>query len=99
VLAPLAVVVGVKLPHDEVPQETDHVTPPLSESLLTLAEMGVVVPTCMVDTRCELSVTTMEAGGGGLLPPVPEQPIVITTMKAAAAKLKQERRRFTGHLR
>jgi hypothetical protein len=99
VLAALAVLEGLKLPHEEVLQETDHLTPPLSESLLTVAEMVVVVPICMVDTRCELNVTTIGRGGLGSLPPVPEQPTVIRTMNAAAAKLNKERKRFTVHLR
>ena len=85
-LAPLAVLVGLKLPHDEVLQVTDQVTPPLRASLLTVAEMVVEVPTCMVDTRCELSVTEMVAGGLGSLPPGLEQPIVMMTMNVAATK-------------
>jgi hypothetical protein len=84
VLAPLEVFVGLKLPHDEVPQETDQVTPPLSESLLTVAEMVVAVPTCMVVTRCELSDTEMGVGGFGSLPPAPEQPTDKRTMLVAA---------------
>jgi hypothetical protein len=51
--------------------------------LLTVAEMAVVVPTCIVVTRCELSETEIAAGGFGLLP-VPEQPTAITTMNPAA---------------
>src|ERR1700754_766720 len=43
VAAPLAVVVGVKLPHEELPQVTDQVTPAFALSLLTVAVRGVVV--------------------------------------------------------
>jgi hypothetical protein len=98
VLAPLPVFVGLKLPQDEVLQETDQVTPPLSASLLTVAEMVVEVPTCIVDTRCELSVTEIAAGGLGLLPDT-VQPTAIKTTNVPARKLKNKRRRFTEHLR
>ena len=98
-LAPLAVFVGLKLPQEEVPQDTDQLTPPFSASLPTVAEIVVVVPTCMVETRCELSVTEMGAGGFGSLPPVPEQPTANRTMNVAARRLKHRRRRFTEHLR
>jgi hypothetical protein len=98
VLAPLPVFVGLKLPQDEVLQETDQVTPPLSASLLTVAEMVVEVPTCIVDTRCELSVTEIAAGGLGLLPDT-VQPTAIKTTNVPARKLKKKRRRFTEHLR
>jgi hypothetical protein len=86
VLAPLAVFEGLKLPHDEVLHETDQITPPLSESLLTVAEMVVVVPTCIVVTRCELSETEIGVGGFGSLPPAPEQPIDMRTIDVAAMR-------------
>jgi hypothetical protein len=86
VFAALAVFVGLKLPHDEVLHEIDHVTPPSSESLLTVAEIVVVVPTCMVVTRCELSDTEMGVGGFGSLPPVPLQPTDMRAMLVAAMK-------------
>jgi hypothetical protein len=43
VAAPLAVVVGLKLPHDELPQVTDQVTPAFALSLLTVAVKAAVV--------------------------------------------------------
>jgi hypothetical protein len=85
-LAALAVLVGLKLPHDEVLQETVQLTPPLSASLLTLAEMVVEVPTSIVDTRCELRVTEIVAGGLGSLPPGLEQPTVMRMMEVAAMR-------------
>ena len=85
-MAPLAVLVGLKLPHDEVLQETVQLTPPLTASLLTVAEMVVVVPTCIVVTRCELSETEIVAGGLGSLPPGLEQPTVMKTMTVAAMR-------------
>ena len=86
VFVPLAVLVGLKLPHEDVLQLTDQITPPLSESLLTVAEIVVVVPTCIVVTRCELSETEMGVGGFGLLPPAPEQPTDMRTMHVAAMR-------------
>jgi hypothetical protein len=99
VLAPLVVFVGLKAPQVEVLQLIDQVTPPLSTSLLTVAEIAVEVPTCMVDTRCELSVTEIGAGGFGLLPPGLEQPTANRTMNAAATTLRNWRKWFTVHLR
>lgn len=51
VFAPLLVFVGLKAPHAEVLQLIDHVTPPLSKSLLTVAERALEVATCIAVTR------------------------------------------------
>jgi hypothetical protein len=44
VAVPLAVVAVEKLPHCELPQATDHVTPPFALSLLTTAVRLMVAP-------------------------------------------------------
>jgi hypothetical protein len=44
VAAPLAVVVGLKLPHDELPQVTLQATPAFAESPVTVAMMLAVAP-------------------------------------------------------
>ena len=49
--APLAVEVGLKLPHCELPQATDHVTPAFAPSLLTVA------------VNSSVALTVIELGG------------------------------------
>ena len=49
VAAPLAVVAVEKLPHCELPQVTDHVTPPFAPSLLTTAVRLMVEPASVED--------------------------------------------------
>jgi hypothetical protein len=67
VAAPLAVPVGLKLPHaPELPQVTDQVTPALAESLLTVAVRDCVALVCREVGGVPLKATLMAGGGGGL---------------------------------
>jgi hypothetical protein len=79
VAAPLAVVVGLKVPHGAVAQVTDQVTP---VPLLTVAVMDAVPPGAR-DAGCPLR-ETVTAGGGGVEPPPPPQ-AVRPRVKAAIA--------------
>ena len=63
VAAPLAVEVGLKLPHCEFPHVTDQVTPAFALSLLTLAVNKAVVPTVM-EVGGVFSVTEMGVFAG-----------------------------------
>jgi hypothetical protein len=51
--APLAVEVGETDPHDDVEQDTFHVTPRLLESFATVAVMVFVLPACKLADRGE----------------------------------------------
>jgi hypothetical protein len=62
--APLAVVTGETVPHDAVGHDTDHLTPLLVESLLTLAVKFAVAPACTVAEVWESD--TLMGGGRGL---------------------------------
>jgi hypothetical protein len=62
---PLAVAVGLKLPHCALPQVTVQLTPPFLVSLLTEAPMLVVVLMTNVEGGCVTNET--EIGGGGPL--------------------------------
>ena len=59
VAAPLAVFVGLKLPHCELPQVTLQVTPPLAESPVTDAMTLAVAPVASDEGGGVLSVTEM----------------------------------------
>ena len=52
------------MPHGAVGHDTDHITPRLAESLLTLAVKFALVPASTVAAFWE-SDTVMSAGGGG----------------------------------
>ena len=78
VAAPLAVFVGLKLPHCELPQVTLQVTPPLAESPVTDATMLAVAP------------VTIDEGGG--VESVTEiAGAVVTVMEAVADFVGSER--------
>ena len=61
VAALLAVVVGLKLPHEVLPQVTVQVTPAFFESLVTIAAMLVVALIASDDGGCEANATLMAA--------------------------------------
>jgi hypothetical protein len=63
VAAPLAVDVGLKLPHCELPHIADQVTPAFVPSLLTLAVNNAVVPT-VIELGGVLSATEMGVFAG-----------------------------------
>jgi hypothetical protein len=63
VAVPLAVEVGLKLPHRELPHVTDQVTPAFALSLLTLAVNSAVAPT-VIEVGGALSATEMGAFAG-----------------------------------
>jgi hypothetical protein len=67
--APLAVVTGDTVPHGAVGHDTDHLTPLLVESLLTLAVKFAVAPAWTVVAVWESD--TLMGGGGGLEEPPP----------------------------
>jgi hypothetical protein len=94
---PLGVVVGVKEPHEETLQVTDHVTPALALSLLTTAVSDAVCPAVMVVGGAGLKATEMAGGVGGLLPPPPHA--AATNAIAATLDIKIVLRDFTEHLR
>jgi hypothetical protein len=85
VAPPLAVEVGEKLPHVALPQETDHLTPPLLLSLLTTAVRLVGgVPATIDVGAAGLNATEMTGGGAGGVDPPPHP--VIQIVVAANAK-------------
>jgi hypothetical protein len=98
VALPLAVVALLKLPQEELPQLTDHFTPPFDESFVTLAVRLIVLEICSEDAGCEAKETDIEAGGFGLLP-VPElQPTLSITITAAARARRQRLMYFIANL-
>lgn len=80
---------GEKLPHALALQETDHLTPPLLLSFVTMAVRGVAVPATIDVGGTGLKATEM-AGGGVLLllldPPPPPPQAVSQTVAAANTK-------------
>jgi hypothetical protein len=94
---PLAVVTGVKVPHEELPQVTDHVTPPLLLSLLTTAVNDAVVPAVIEAGGAGLNATEIDGGFGPLPPPPPHA--AATNASAATPDIKIVLREFTAHLR
>jgi hypothetical protein len=72
--APLAVATGDTVPHGAVGHDTDHLTPLLVESLLTLAVMFALALACTVAAVCESDtlIGGGEGGGGGLEGPPPQ---------------------------
>jgi hypothetical protein len=60
---PLPVAVGLKLPHNALPQVTDQLTPPFFVSLLTAAAMLDVVLMTIDEGGCATKDT--DIGGGG----------------------------------
>jgi hypothetical protein len=86
----------VKVPHEELPQVTDHVTPPLLLSLLTTAVSDAVWPAVTELGGAGLNATEI-AGGLGPLPPPPPQPAA-TNATAAIPDIKIVWRDFTAHL-
>jgi hypothetical protein len=63
---PLAVDEGLKLPHCELPQVTDQVTPAFAPSLLTLAVSKAVIPT-VIELGGLLSVTEIGVFAGEIV--------------------------------
>jgi hypothetical protein len=94
VAEPLAVFAGLKLPHEDVPQVTDHVTPAFALSPVTNAVKGAVVPAVTVD-GIEPKFTLIPAGGLGPLPPPPHA--AATNAIAATPDIKIVLRDFTAH--
>jgi hypothetical protein len=93
---PLAVVVGVKVPHEELPQVTDHVTPPLLLSLLTTAVNDAVAPAVTDAGGAGLKATEIDGGFGPFPPPPPQA--AATNAIAATPEIKIALREFTAHL-
>jgi hypothetical protein len=87
VAAPLAVEAWEKLPHVELPQLTDHVTPPLTLSLLTAAIRLAVAPVLIDAGGAGLKATEIAGGVGGLGPdPDPPQPAISITRATKAIR-------------
>jgi hypothetical protein len=84
--APLAVVTGDTLPHGAEGHDTDHLTPLLVESLLTLAVKFAIAPASTVVAVWESD--TLMGGGGGLEEPPPQ---AARTIGKQYAKLAMER--------
>jgi len=86
---PLAVELAEKLPHCELPQVTDHLTPSFALSLLTTAVRLAVELVSIEDGACGLKVTEIPGGFGGLgEEPAPPHPAII--MIVAKATMRQE---------
>jgi hypothetical protein len=85
VAVPLGVEAGEKLPHDELPQVTFHVTPALALSLLTSAVRFVDVPASSEAGGCGDSDTEIWAGGLGDEPD-PPHPVTNRTATSAATQ-------------
>jgi hypothetical protein len=85
--APLAVDAGETLPHNAVGQNTDHLTPLLVESLVTVAVKLAVAPACTVATVCDSD--TFMGGGGGLAEPAHPVRELATKYESATKKRLQ----------
>ena len=84
--APLAVATGDTVPHGAVRHDTDHLTPLLVESLLTLAVKFAVAPACTMAEVWESE--TLMGGGGGLEEP-PPHPVRTIATKYVKSTLKR----------
>jgi len=96
VAAPLAVDVGLKLPHEDPPQVTDQLTPAFPLSLLTTAVNDPVCPAVIVVGGAGLKVTEI-SGGFGPLPPPPPHAAAANAI-ATTLDIKIVLRDFTAHL-
>jgi hypothetical protein len=85
----------VKVPHEELPQVTDQVTPPLLLSLLTTAVSDAVVPAVTEAGGVGLKLTEIDGGLGPLPPPPPHA--AATNAIAATPDIKIVLRDFTAH--
>jgi hypothetical protein len=98
VAVPLAVVAGVKVPHEELPQVTDHVTPPLLLSLLTTAVSDAVAPAVIEVGGAGLRLTEIAGGFGPLPPPPPQAAAANATAAMLDIKIVLSLGNFTAHL-
>jgi hypothetical protein len=95
---PLAVVVAEKVPHEELPQVTDHVTPPLLLSLLTTAVSDAVAPAVIEAGGAGLIVTEIDGGFGPLPPPPPQAAAANPIAAMLDIKIVLSLENFTAHL-
>jgi hypothetical protein len=94
----LAVIVGLKVPHAELLQVTDQLTPPFLLSLATVAVILVVAPITSVVGGGVLRDTEIAGGvGGGGVELDPPQP-VRQMIRAAMQKKGILWRNLTGRL-
>ena len=84
---PLDVEAGDTVPHGAVGHDTDHLTPLLLGSLLTLAVKSALAPACTVAEVWE-SDTLMDGGGG------PEEPPPHPAKKLAAKYVRPTTKRL-----